>query len=140
MHDIPSESQVLSSAEVRGITPRYVYISAGMQVIQLEFNLGHLSVCSRAQGLEGLKEGGHEQILDQGGDWRQISCLHLQHTDADEFKAPGMKCWLSHGRAHLSMGGWQEAGETYPEADVVACEIPDGNVLPQWRSECSEPL
>ena len=30
--------------------------------------------------------------------------------------------------------------ETHPEGDVVTCEVPNGNVLPQWRSDCSEPL
>ena len=35
---------------------------------------------------------------------------------------------------------WTRAGDDYPEADVVACEIPDGNVLPQRRSNFGEPL
>ena len=120
---------------------RYVYISAGMLVIPIrDPHLGHLSIRSRAQGLKGLKEGRHEQILHQGSDWRQVTRLHLQYTDADESEPLGIGCCLSHGRMHLSEGGWQEAGGTYSEANIVACEIPNGDVLPQWRCDCGEPL
>ena len=41
-------------------------------------HLDNLSVCSRAQGLKRLEEGGHEQILDHRCDGCQISCPHLQ--------------------------------------------------------------
>ena len=102
-----SESQVLSSAEVRGITTRYVYISAGMRVVPVRGpHLGHLSIRSRAQGLKGLKEGGHEQVLDQGSDWRQVARLHLQHTDADESGPLDMDSCLSHGTAPKQKTLW----------------------------------
>ena len=68
-------------------------------------HLGHLSVCSRAQGLKGLEEGGHEQVLDQSSDWRQVICLHLQHTATDESDAPDTGCCLVQGRMCISAGG-----------------------------------
>ena len=40
--------------------------------------LDNLSICSRAEGLERLEKGRHEQILDHCCDGCQISCLHLQ--------------------------------------------------------------
>ena len=78
---------------------RYVTSQQGCQWINQIPHLGHLSVRSRAQGLKRLKEGGHEQILDQGSDWHQIFCLDLQHTEADEREPLGMVSGLSHGRA-----------------------------------------